>query len=118
MSLQTRVQPDGSGSQAWWTWDAEGVVKWLREDAGFRDAADDSKTSREASKVFSNFLEQDVDGRCLMELTEDELNGLGVTTLARRKRLMRKIRDLPLSSTVDNLETYASAGDSLARGVP
>ena len=110
MSPQTRVKPDGRGSQAWWTWDAEGVVKWLREDAGFGDGVGDAETS----KVFSNFLDHDVDGRCLMELTEDELNGLGVTKLARRKRLMRKIRDLPLSSTVDNLETYASAGDSLA----
>ncbi|KAH9146957.1 hypothetical protein LEN26_004849 [Aphanomyces euteiches] len=77
-------------------WSCDQVAEWLREN-NFGEYVD-------------NFLEQAVDGACLVELDEDMLkNDLQVMKLGRRKALMKAIKEYDDSSNVLDLAVLHAA---------
>ncbi|KAF0734335.1 hypothetical protein Ae201684P_018088 [Aphanomyces euteiches] len=77
-------------------WSCDQVAEWLREN--------------NFGEYIDNFLEQAVDGACLVELDEDMLkNDLQVMKLGRRKALMKAIKEYDDSSNVLDLAVLHAA---------
>ena len=95
-------QPPSSSLAGPEGWDAEAVGGWLAK--------------HELGQFAGAFLAQDLDGRCLLSLSADDLKALGVTAIGQRSACMAALGAIKADAkkTAENAATAKAATDATA----
>ena len=110
----------GGGSASGSQWSEEEVGKWSEEEVGKQVAS--------LGKAFEGYqqlaVDNGIDGEMLLDVDDEELEGLGVSSKSHRKKILKKVeaikagRRLPVpAAVVEQRPLMAASGTMMAKGI-